>query len=310
MKLRVFFLIVTLFIPLFVLAECDYYDVLENMGLSTDIETNFELKEAIFKENGGSVYHPYFERFLKEKNPAFSIDGELTYENLIWMKNFHESGSLKRFKMAVNHVKRNPDTIVPEFEAKYLVAKELSLIDEVFFRTDYLAEVNIIVTHDNVTTYWKHLDGQPVRGHGSDVTWNTIPGAGAPDGETELVIALSKDKDGNWFVPTGNHGSKNLVLHEFGHAFDKIVGNGLTGKPFSKSNEFYSSWYNEYSAGNLKESYYLQPANNYSAALEESFAEGMAKYYGSAVATGYEWPYITSYFYNVLRPLLINSRLH
>ncbi len=310
MNVKGFFFIIYLFLPTIALAQCDYYDILSGMGLDTDIETNFELKDAVFRDSGGSIYHPYFDRFLKEKNPAFSIDAELTYDNLIWMKGFKESGALNRLKLAVNYVKRNPESIVPEFEAKYLVSKELSLLDEAFFQSEYMSEVNIIVTHDNVTTYWKHLDGKPVRGHSADVTWNSIPGAGAPDGEKELVIALLKDKDGNWYVPTGNHGSKNLVLHEFGHAFDKIAGNGLTGQPFSKSSDFYSSWYNEYSAGNLKESYYLQPENNYSAALEESFAEGIAKYYGSFVTNSYEWPYITSYFYNVLRPMLINSRFN
>ncbi|WP_258317686.1 hypothetical protein, partial [Escherichia coli] len=80
-------------------------------------------------------------------------------------KGFKESGALNRLKLAVNYVKRNPESIVPEFEAKYLVSKELSLLDEAFFQSEYMSEVNIIVTHDNVTTYWKHLDGKPVRGH-------------------------------------------------------------------------------------------------------------------------------------------------
>ncbi|HBC3820671.1 TPA: peptidase [Vibrio parahaemolyticus] len=287
-------------------SQCDIYQKLQEMGLNTEIETNFQLKNHIFKESGGTLYHPYFERFLKEKNPAFSIDGPLTYENLIWMQKFKDSGALSRLKAAVSHIKINPEAPIPEFDAKYLVGKELALVDDVFLHSNHMADVNLVVTNDNVTTYWKHLDGIPVRGHDPSVTWNSIPGAGAPDGVKELVIALHKGHDGSWYIPKGNHGSKNLVLHEFAHAFDKIVGHAIDQRPFSKSEDFYRSWYNEYSSGNLKEAYYLQPDNNYSAALEESFAEGFAKYYGADIAGSYDWPYITSYFYNTLRVHLSN----
>lgn len=84
--------------------------------------------------------------------------------------------------------------MIPEFEGRYLVAKELSKLDPALLKSGWntVHEIKLVVTHDNVTTYWEHLKGQPVRGHEAGITWDSIPGAGSPEGLTELVIALQK----------------------------------------------------------------------------------------------------------------------
>ncbi|HDY8067430.1 TPA: peptidase [Vibrio vulnificus] len=298
---------VFLFLSFFSSANCEIYSIdslLDKLELPDYIQTHSELKEHLLPKLGGTVYQPYISRYLDELNPNLAQNTELTLDNLIWVNSLIESKYVDKFKKAIAHVKVNKLSSVSEFDSKYLIGKELSKADSIFLSKSLSSNITIVATHDNVTTYWKHLDGVQVRGHPDGVTWNTIPGAGAPDGELELVIALKQGSDGVWHIPSGNHGSNNLVLHEYGHALDKIVGRKLDGKAFSQSEDFYRSWYNEYASGNLKDNYYIQPANNYSAALEETFAEGFAKLFDYGSVSEYEWPNVATYFYSVLKKKL------
>lgn len=287
--------------------SCSIDELLESMDLHADINTVFELKTELRKhEFGGTLYETLFFRYIEEINPYFKTDGELFYSQVQWAKQLVDSGNLDRFRRAVHHVKVNPSSDIPVLDAKYAIGKELAKLNPVFLSNDYIQDIQVIATHNNVTTYWKHLDGVPVRGHPDGVTWNTIEGAGAPDGETELVIALVQDQDGKWVLPNGNHGSSNIVLHEYGHALDKVMGKMLfKGKKLSSDPQFYRAWYNEYSAGNLKDAYYTQPDNNYEAALEETFAEGLSKYFSQDGVSAYEWRYVSNYITTVLIPIFI-----
>lgn len=280
--------------------------ILESLDIDVDIETIFELKENLYPMLGGTELHPYINQLLEDINPAFAKDGPLTLQDVQWIKDCIDEKSIDRFKQALRHVTVHKESGVSEFDAKYLVSKELMKTESVFLSHGISSEIKVVVTKDNVTTYWTHLDGAPVRGHPNGSTWNSIPGAGAPDDEAELVIAIRQDKDGKWELPSGNHGSSNLVLHEFGHALDKVIGNKVDKKPFSQSQEFYYCWYYDFSEGKLKEPYYTQPENNYAAGLEETFAEGFAKYYGSNSnnVTMNDWPWVISYFYQTLLPKL------
>ncbi|GEK15849.1 anthrax toxin lethal factor-related metalloendopeptidase [Aliivibrio fischeri] len=286
-------------------------EILESLDLDVNIDTIFGLKENLYPMLGGTKYRPYINRLLEETNPHFAKDGPLTLSDMQWLKSYIDSKAIDRFKKSLGHVKPHKASGVSEFDAKYLVSKELMKTECVFLSHGISSEIKVVVTKDNVTTYWAHLDGVSVRGHPEGSTWNSIPGAGAPDGETELVIAIRQNKDGKWELPSGNHGSSNLVLHEFGHALDKVIGNKMDKNLFSQSPEFYRNWYYEFKAGNLKDLYYTQSENNYETGLEETFAEGFAKYYGSngnsAAVTQYDWPWVTSYFYQTLLPKLKNE---
>ena len=91
----------------------------------------------------------------------------------------------------------------------------------------------ITVTNDNITNHpdrW-HLRDVTPRGWNNGMTWKDVPGGGALgkgadvgiNGD-ETVIALSKDATtGKWSI-SKNHGSTNLVLHEYAHAIDRSFG--------------------------------------------------------------------------------------
>ncbi|EGR03131.1 putative zinc metalloprotease [Vibrio cholerae HC-49A2] len=280
---------------------CPIGDILESMELPLEIETSHELRAELAKLTGGTYYRDYLYRLIDELNPFFKTDQMLTAEHTYWAKQLLDSGKLKNFTSALSYVKINRNSMIPEFEGRYLVAKELSKLDPALLKSGWntVHEIKLVVTHDNVTTYWEHLKGQPVRGHEAGITWDSIPGAGSPEGLTELVIALQKNPDGKWAIPTGNHGSKNLVIHEFGHTLDRVVGTYFTGKPYSQNPSFYQAWHSDYQLGKIKEHYFLQPENNYAVALEESFAEGLSKLYGiDNIQSTYDWPYMSAYFYD------------
>ena len=284
--------------------NCSIDELLESMGLDPEIQTIFEFKTELRKQEfGGTLYEDIFFRYLDEINPYFKTDGELELSQVQWAKQLVDSGNLDRFKRAVHYVAINSSSGIPMLDAKYAIGIELAKLDSIFLSNNYISDIKVVATHDNVTTYWKHLDGVPVRGHPDGVTWNSIEGAGAPDGETELVIALVKNEEGKWVLPNGNHGSSNIVLHEYGHALDKIMGKIINGKKLSSDPEFYRAWYNEYSSGSLKDGYYTQPENNYESALEETFAEGLSKYFSQDGVSHTDWRYVSNYIQTVLMPI-------
>lgn len=287
--------------------NCNLKEVLKSMNVDSEINTVFELRTELRKKWGGDDYDKVFNMYISDLNPYFKTDGEINVDQAIWTKQFVDSEMFLGFKSAVDKVKINPKSNIPHDEAKFLLGKELVKLDAIFLDHEHAKQIKIVATHDNVTTYWTHLDGLPVQGHSSDKTWNSIPGAG---GKGELVIALHKKEDGTWSLPEGNHGSKNIVLHEFGHSFNYTVGDLLDGNGAYLSNdpEFYRAWYNEWQDGNFKDPYYVQADNNYSVGKDEAFSEGLAKYYSKDGISVREWPHIGKYFETVLLPKLRSSK--
>ncbi|OWO88941.1 peptidase, partial [Vibrio cholerae] len=82
-------------------------------------------------------------------------DQMLTAEHTYWAKQLLDSGKLKNFTSALSYVKINRNSMIPEFEGRYLVAKELSKLDPALLKSGWntVHEIKLVVTHDNVTTY-------------------------------------------------------------------------------------------------------------------------------------------------------------
>uniref|UniRef100_A0A3B0M8R5 ATLF-like domain-containing protein n=1 Tax=Arsenophonus endosymbiont of Trialeurodes vaporariorum TaxID=235567 RepID=A0A3B0M8R5_9GAMM len=114
----------------------------------------------------------------------------------------------------------------------------------------------ITVTNDNITNHpdkWSLRDQTP-RGWNNGLTWKDVPGVGAlgksanyPYNGDETFIALSKDALINKWSISKNHGSINLVLHEYAHAIDRSFGEkanmgqeglGNAGDYLSRRNSF------------------------------------------------------------------------
>jgi hypothetical protein len=187
------------------------------------------------------------------------------------------SGEVARFQKAITMVTLNPNSPV-DSQAARAVAIELAKLPINMLNQADAEGLTIRVTHDNVTTYHTHLAGTGARGHGGG-GWDKLPGVGAFGGSKETVIAMEQDGSGKWRVGT-HHGSANLVLHEFGHSVDRLVGASTTGTNLSKDSAFYAAWYNDYNK--LGDAYFQQagPKGDYEPGLEESFAEGLARLYG------------------------------
>lgn len=170
-----------------------------------------------------------------------------------------------------------------DVDSRLTVATELAKLPP---NTLKMAERNglfITLTHDNVTTHLTHLKSQQPRGHGHQSSWENVPGVGGHEfNSREVVIALEK-KGNSWEIGR-NHGSANLVLHEFAHAIDRVIGNGQPNSEHSSCSQdvsFRRAWSEDRGLNRLA-SYYRQSHNqdNYRAGLEESFAEAVARHYG------------------------------
>ncbi|WP_312209422.1 RHS repeat-associated core domain-containing protein [Pseudescherichia sp.] len=166
----------------------------------------------------------------------------------------------------------------------------------------------ITFTNDNITNnpLRAHLKGVIPRGHVA--TWDTVPGVGAqgknaPAGThgDETVIAMSQTSSGQWQMAT-NHGSTNLMLHEFAHAIDRSFGEkgnlgdkgtGEEGDYLSRRQSFRHAWRQDLSqsANDSDTTYYWQGGSDGGA--EETFAEAFGDMYGG---TNYRhWPNVKSY---------------
>lgn len=242
-------------------------------GLAPDIRTHEQLRSAITRQHGDQTL-----ALLDEKLPSFMhTKGMLTPRHIETIGQLLNSGEVARFQKAITMVTLNPNSPV-DSQAARAVAIELAKLPINMLNQADAEGLTIRVTHDNVTTYHTHLAGTGARGHGGG-GWDKLPGVGAFGGSKETVIAMEQDGSGKWRVGT-HHGSANLVLHEFGHSVDRLVGASTTGTNLSKDSAFYAAWYNDYNK--LGDAYFQQagPKGDYEPGLEESFAEGLARLYG------------------------------
>jgi hypothetical protein len=145
-----------------------------------------------------------------------------------------------RFQKAITMVTLNPNSPVNS-QAARAVAIELAKLPINLLNPAKAEGLTIRVTHNNVTTYHTHLAGTGTRGHSSG-EWDKLPGVGAFGGSKEIVITMEQDGSGKWRVGT-HHGAANLVLLEFGHSVDRLLGASTTGTNLNKDNAFYAAWY-------------------------------------------------------------------
>lgn len=242
-------------------------------GLAPDIRTHEQLRSTISQQHGAQTL-----ALLDEQLPSFMhTKGMLTPRHIETIGQLLHSSEVARFQKAITMVTLNPNSPVDN-QAARAVAIELAKLPLNMLNQADSEGLTIRVTHDNVTTYHTHLAGVGARGHGGG-GWDQLPGVGAFGGSKETVIAMEQDGSGKWRVGT-HHGSANLVLHEFGHSVDRLVGASTTGTNLSKDSAFYAAWYNDYYT--LGDAYFQQagPKGDYEPGLEESFAEGLARLYG------------------------------
>ena len=253
-------------------------------GLAPDIRTHEQLRSAITRQHGEQTL-----ALLDEKLPSFMHSkGMLTPRHIETIGQLLNSGEVARFQQAITMVTLNAKSPV-DSQAARAVAIELAKLPMNLLKQADAEGLTIRVTHDNVTTYHTHLAGTSARGHGGG-GWDKLPGVGAFGGSKETVIAMEQDRSGKWQVGS-HHGSANLVLHEFGHSIDRLVGASTTGANLSQDSSFYAAWYNDYHK--LGDAYFQQacPKGHYEPGLEESFAEGLARLYGDNNAFAH-WSHI------------------
>jgi hypothetical protein len=253
-------------------------------GLAPNTRTHEQLRGAITQQHGAQTL-----ALLDEKLPSFMhTKGLLTPRHIETIGQLLHSDEVARFQKAITMVTLNANSPV-DSQAARAVAIELARLPISLLNQADAEGLTVRVTHDNVTTYHTHLAGTGARGHDHG-GWDQLPGVGAFGGSKETVIAMEQDGSGKWRVGT-HHGSANLVLHEFGHSVDRLVGSSTTGTNLSKDNAFYAAWYQDYNK--LGDDYFKQagPIGDYEPGLEESFAEGLARLYGGNNAFAH-WDHI------------------
>lgn len=175
--------------------------------------------------------------------------------------------------------------------ARKLVIKELDKLPASLIFEAYNQGMTVVITHDDVTTYRTDLLDESVPGHDRS-SWIGVPGVGAYDNK-ETVIALKFNISNKcWEIPD-NHGSCNLILHEFGHSVDRILGVARTGMITSETKSFYRAWYadfnlldGDYYQGNESDVDFYRP-------LAESYAEAFALTFNDN--NEIKWPHIQNY---------------
>lgn len=243
-------------------------------GLARDIRTYEQLRSAIIQQHGDQTL-----ALLDEKLPAFMHSkGMLTPRHIEIIGQLLNSDEMARFQQAITMITLNSLSPV-DSQAARVVAIELAKLPMHLLKQADEEGLTVRVTHDNVATYYTdELAGTGARGH-TNGGWDKLPGVGAFGDSKETVIAMERDGSRKWRVGT-YHGSANLVLHEFGHSIDRLLGASSRGDNLSKDSAFYAAWYKDYNQ--LGDSYFQQPGpkNDYEPGLEESFAEGLARLYG------------------------------
>lgn len=246
---------------------------LRTQGFPPNIHNHEQLRSAISRLHGAQTLG-----LLDEKLTFFmQTKGMLTPRHIKIIRRLLNSSEVAHFQKAITMVTLNPSSPVNS-QAQRAVAIELAKLPINLLNRADIAGLTVRVTHDNVTTYNNDLAGTGVRGY-DDGNWSKLQGVGAFGKSKETIIAMEQDRSGKWRVGT-KHGSANLVIHEFGHSIDRLLGANSTGINLSKNNTFYTAWYNDFH----KLDPYFQQAGakgDYEPGLEESFAEGLARLYGN-----------------------------
>lgn len=178
---------------------------------------------------------------------------------------------------ALEVVKLNSNSPVSE-QGRFAVAQELAKFPVEILDLMKAHNISVLVTHDSITSYYQELKGVTPRGWPAGKTWDSVPGVGAFGAFRGAVIAVKLDANGKWVVPKAGdgHNAANLVLHETAHAVDRIVGEDRNGGQYlSNRKSFLAAWQGDFHS--LGDDYYKQGGAQ--AGREETFAEGIAKYY-------------------------------
>ncbi|CAM3311052.1 MULTISPECIES: anthrax toxin lethal factor-related metalloendopeptidase [Yersinia] len=168
----------------------------------------------------------------------------------------------------------------------------------------------ITLTNDNITNHprMNALKGQTPRGWTNGKTWDSVPGVGAlgkgAENEfhaDETVVALTQLANGSWQLAT-EHGSANLVLHEYAHAIDRSFGEkanmgdkglGEVGDSLSCRQSFRDIWQTELGSTSQTDSNYYYWQGGSDGGAEEAFAEAFSDLYGGTSQR--PWPNIKAY---------------
>ncbi|MCX4029164.1 membrane-targeted effector domain-containing toxin [Endozoicomonas sp. SM1973] len=201
------------------------------------------------------------------------------------------SPEFAHFQKALSLVELNPNSPVNE-QGRVAVAEQLVKYPVEILDLMKAHKINVVVTNDSITTYYPHLKGVTPRGWPAGKTWDDVPGVGSFNNQRGSVIAVILDPNGKWVIPPmgQGHGSSNLVLHETAHAIDRIIGTESQGENLSKRSSFGQAWQNDYQS---LDPYYQQGGT---AGLEETFAEGIARYYESAARLS--WNHVNGWLLN------------
>ena len=141
------------------------------------------------------------------------------------------------------------------------------------------AGIKITVVRGSVVEALPALSGVKPRGWPPGSSWDTVPGL--YDANTKQVIIATR---GGAVPATGDgHGSVNPVIHETAHAIDAATG-GHNDPAFQAARNR--------DIGKLP-AYETQAGN---AGLEESYAEGMARYYGNPSSSQSTSPALYQYW--------------
>ena len=163
------------------------------------------------------------------------------------------------------------DQLVVAVELSRLPASELQALEKAGYK--------IVVVRNSIVEAYPELATKRPRGWPRGKTWADSPGI-HDGGRKEVAIATR----GGQVPATGNgHNSVNLVIHETAHALDVVHG-GSKKKGFKAAR----------TADLAKLSKYEKQAGR--GGLEESYAEGMARYYGGTAADRAKTPNLSNYF--------------
>lgn len=216
--------------------------------------------------------------------------GVISSDDMIKLIKIVRSTKFTKLNVLSKMVTVNKTSNIDE-HARKLVMKELDKLPSSLIFEAYNKGMTVVITHDDVTTYRTDLLDESVPGWEKE-SWEGIPGAGGFENK-ETVIALKFNPNRKcWEIPN-NHGSCNLILHEFGHSIDKVLGVARTGMVTSETKSFYKAWYadfnlldGDYYQGNESDVDFYRP-------LSESYAEAFALTFNDK--NEIKWPHIQKY---------------
>ncbi|MDH2434378.1 hypothetical protein QCD60_17605 [Pokkaliibacter sp. MBI-7] len=254
--------------------------------------THQELMQGIKTMHGEQTYAT-----LQRCIPGLREDGPLHHTTLHTMLQVLDSPYFKSFKLAEPLVKGNEASGFDP-AALSLVTAELAKLPPPLLKQLQKHGTQIVVTHDSIGTV------PDAARHGlSDKTprgWTSGSTAGLPatfvDTTNTVLISLVKNASNEWSI-NPDHGCRNLVLHETGHAIDVTLGTKETGQYLSNHQGFQQAWQKDLG---LLDDYHRQPGpeNDFKPGRQEGFAEGVARAFNDP-STQHDWPNICHYIANV-----------